>query len=83
MTAEEEKAWWLQMVTELRDVLTLERIAREVDVSVRTVCNWQNGERPMGMKAIRVYLLHMKHCKGLHRTPLQIAEPLQTADDSP
>lgn len=66
MNAEEEKAWWLQMVNELREVMSLHDIAEKAGVTVRTVCNWQNGERPMGMKAIRVYLLHVEHRKALH-----------------
>ncbi len=60
MTPEEENAWWLEMVTELRRHWTIEALADELGVSERTVCNWQNGERPMGMKAVRVYLLHVK-----------------------
>lgn len=60
MTEEEEKAWWLKMVTEIREHMTIEAIAEAIGVTERTVCNWQNGERPMGMKAVRVYLLHVK-----------------------
>lgn len=60
MTEEEERQWWLKMVKELREVLTIARFAAEIGVTERTVCNWQAGERPLGMKAIRVYLLHLK-----------------------
>lgn len=73
MTPEEEKAWWLQMVTDLRSVMKLEELAEAVDVSVRTVCNWQNGERPMGMKAVRVYLLHVKRRNEFHRSAVHCA----------
>ena len=54
------------MVKDLRSVLQVNDLAEELDVSERTVYNWQNGERPMGMKAIRVYLLHVKLCNGIH-----------------
>jgi transcriptional regulator with XRE-family HTH domain len=60
MTEDEEKTWWLEMVTALRRHMTIEELAEAIGVSERTVCNWQNGERPMGLKAIRVYLLHVK-----------------------
>lgn len=65
MTEEEEKIWWFKMVGEIRKVLTIEAFAESVGVTERTICNWQNGERPMGLKAIRVYLLHVKLCSGL------------------
>lgn len=70
MTPEEEKAWWLKMVSELREVMGLREIAEAVGVTERTVCNWQNGDRPMGMKAVRVYLLYIKF-HGEHRNALQ------------
>lgn len=73
MTAQEERDWWLQMVSDLRDQFTIDYLAEELGVSQRTICNWQNGERPMGMKAVRVYLLHVKHCSAVHRNTLRSA----------
>lgn len=70
MTLEEEKQWWYEMVNDLRGVMTIASLAEAIGVTERTVCNWQNGERPMGLKAIKVYLLHVKHCSALHRNPL-------------
>ena len=67
MTEEEELERWCKMVAELRALLTIEALAERVNVTPRTVCNWQNGERPMGLTAIRVYLLHVELCKALHR----------------
>lgn len=70
MTQEEEQKWWHQMVTELRQKLTIEEFAEHLDVTERTICNWQNGERPLGMKALRVYLLHVKLCSAVHRSAI-------------
>lgn len=63
------------MVNDLRGKLTIEAFALKVGVSERTVCNWQNGDRPMGMKAVRVYLLHVELCNPLHRSTLPSEEP--------
>jgi hypothetical protein len=71
MTEQEEREWWLRMVGELRQVLTIEALAEQAGVTARTVCNWQNGERPMGMKAVRVYLLHVKLCNAIHRSAIR------------
>lgn len=73
MTKEEEKAWWQKMVNDLREKFTIEQLAEKLDVSERTVCNWQNGERPMGMKAIRVYLFHVECCSPLHGSAVHSA----------
>lgn len=73
MTEEEEKQWWYSMVNDLRSKLSIEQFAERLQVSERTICNWQNGERPMGLKAVRVYLLHVELCNPLHRNPLHSA----------
>lgn len=62
------------MVGEIRQVLTIEAFAEKVGVSERTICNWQNGDRPMGLKAIRVYLLHVKLCNAFHGSALPSEE---------
>jgi hypothetical protein len=59
---EEEKDHWIRMIHELNDKFTLDYLAGEFNVSIRTITNWKSGEsRPMGMKAIFVYLFHAKH----------------------
>jgi hypothetical protein len=70
MTSQEERDWWLRMVNDLREVMKISELAAAVGVTERTVCNWQNGERPMGMKAVHVYLLHVKRCSTLHGNTL-------------
>lgn len=74
MTEQEELERWLRIVNELRAQLTIEALAEKIGVSERTICNWQNGDRPMGLKAIRVYLLHVELCNGLHRSALPSGE---------
>ena len=60
MSEEQEK--WAAMVQELQDAkVTLERIAEEVGVTVRQVSNWKTGDRPLGMHAVKLHLLHVKH----------------------
>lgn len=71
----EEIERWYRMVNDLRELLTIEDFAQRVGVTERTVCNWQNGDRPMGLKAIRVYLLHVELCNGIHRNALPSATP--------
>jgi DNA-binding transcriptional regulator YiaG len=60
MTLEEEQQWWQRIVRDLRSKFTLTQFAESVGVSERTITNWQNGDRPMGMKAIHVYLMHVR-----------------------
>jgi transcriptional regulator with XRE-family HTH domain len=67
---EQELERWIRMVSDLRKLLTIEDFAEKVNVTPRTVCNWQSGERPMGLAAIRVYLLHVELCSEVHRSPL-------------
>ena len=58
----EEQQHWQRMICELQAAgMTLERIAEEIGVSDRQVSNWKTGDRPKGMNAVRLYLLHMKH----------------------
>lgn len=61
--ANEEKEYWSRLITELQAVMTIAQIAAEVDVEDRQVWRWKSAERrPMGMTAVRVYLLHVKRC---------------------
>lgn len=63
MTPDEEKEHWKRIVNELQDVMTVLEIADALDVDEREVWRWKAGERrPMGLKAVSVYLLHVKRC---------------------
>lgn len=65
---------WPQMIVDLQEAgYTLERIANEVGVGLRQVSNWKNGDRPIGLKAIRLYLLHVK------RPPAVLPDPSATS----
>ena len=63
---EHECQYWRCLLTELQRVMTMAEIAAEVGVGERIVWHWKNGNRPTGLKAIRVYLLHVKRCNSLH-----------------
>ena len=59
---EDEQSYWANLVRELQGFgLTLERIAEEIGVSDRQVSNWTAGDRPKGLHALNLYLLHGKH----------------------
>lgn len=59
----EEKAYWKGLVEDLNQIMTIADIAEAVLVEDRQVWRWKAGERrPMGMTAVRVYLLHVKRC---------------------
>lgn len=59
------------MVCELNERLTGAQIANEVGVDQREVWRWKAGERrPMGMLAVKVYLLHLRVCPSLSKSPL-------------
>lgn len=58
----EEHQYWRRLIEELQEVkITIERIASEIGVSERQVTNWKNGDRPKGLHALNLYMLHMKH----------------------
>ena len=62
MNAEEEKAYWKRLVLDLQEIMTIADMAAEIGVEAREVWRWKSGERrPMGFKAVKVYLLHVKH----------------------
>jgi hypothetical protein len=61
MTPEQEKDFWLRMITDLNEKFTLHYLAQEFGVSERQVSNWKCGDRPKGFTAIKVYLFHAKH----------------------
>ncbi len=64
MSEEQEK--WRRMVLDLQKVMTIAEIAREVEVEPRQVWRWKDGDRPLGMTAVRLYLLHVKRCPVGH-----------------
>ena len=68
MNREEEKEYWPRLINELNEKFTLEYLAREFGVSERQVSNWKKGERPLGFKAIKIYLFHGKRCITLQET---------------
>jgi hypothetical protein len=73
----DEQQYWARLLSDLQLVMTIEAIADEVQALPRQVFRWKAGEdRPMGLKAIRVYLLHVKRC------PERQCPPLHGATDS-
>lgn len=58
----DEQQYWRGLVEDLQGVMTIAQIADEVGVQERQVWRWKTGDRPKGMAAIRVYLLHVKRC---------------------
>lgn len=58
----EEQEQWCRIVQELqiRAGMTINEIAQALDVEPRQVFRWKDGDRPLGMTAVRLYLLHVK-----------------------
>lgn len=56
----EEQLQWAAMIEELNEKFTLQYIADEIGVTLRQVSNWKTGDRPKGMKAVKLYLFHAK-----------------------
>lgn len=67
----EEQAYWRRLIDQLNEKFTLEYLAREMGVSVRQVSNWKQGDRPMGFKAVKLYLLHARVFHGERGTEVQ------------
>lgn len=67
----EEQEYWRRLIDELNEKFTLEYIAHEAGVTVRQVSNWKQGDRPLGFKAIKLYLLHARVFHGKHGTAVQ------------
>lgn len=59
-----EKEYWAQLIRELRrrGGLTSAQIAEKIGVNERQVNNWLNGDRPKGLHARDLYLMHVKAC---------------------
>ena len=65
----EEQQYWRRLIEELQEVgVTLERIAESIGVSDRQVSNWKGGDRPKGLHALNLYMLHVKHRTGVQGT---------------
>jgi hypothetical protein len=63
MIKEEEKQYWAGLITDLNKLLTISAISAELGTDERQVWRWKAGDtRPMGMMAVKVYLLHFKRC---------------------
>lgn len=60
----EEHGKWKRMVEELQALpMPIAAIAEEVGAEDRQVWRWKAGEDiPKGMKAVKLYLLHVKRC---------------------
>lgn len=57
----DEQVYWSSLIADLRkDGMTLEQIAEAVGVGIRQVSNWINGDRPLGLNAVRLYELSKK-----------------------
>lgn len=67
----EEQEYWRRLIDQLNEKFTLEYIASEAGVTVRQVSNWKQGDRPMGFKAIKLYLLHARAFPVKRRTAVQ------------
>lgn len=71
----DEQTKWLEIVNDLQAWgVTLEMIAEELGVSDRQVSNWKTGDRPKGMTAVRLYLLHGKRRTQIQGTAVHVAE---------
>jgi transposase len=58
---EDETGYWRQVICDLQDNgMTLEKIAEYMGVSDRQVSNWKNGDRPKGLTALKLYMLHVE-----------------------
>lgn len=67
----EEQEYWRRLIDELNEKFTLDYIAKEAGVSVRQVSNWKQGDRPLGFKAVKLYLLHARVFHGKRGTAVQ------------
>lgn len=63
MSVEQKELPWGSMVEELQKKCTLEFIAEHVGVSERQVRHWKAGDKPKGMNAVKLYLLHWRQCR--------------------
>lgn len=57
----EEQEYWARLIQELQNIgIGLERIAETLGVSDRQVSNWKSGQRPLGLRAVRLVEMHQK-----------------------
>ena len=61
---EEEQKYWKCVIQALQDVgVTVAVIAETIGVEDRQVWRWKKGDdRPVGLNALNLYLLHVKRC---------------------
>lgn len=83
MTQEEEKEaeYFRQLVTDLQLVgVTGSAIGEFCGVQERQVFNWKNGDRPRGMTAVKLFLLHSKHCCTKKETAVNLDQDAISAN---
>lgn len=61
--------YWRTILSDLQKVMTVSEIAKEIGMDDdRMIWRWKAGDgRPTGLKAVRVYLLHVKRCPEIQR----------------
>ena len=80
----EERAYWSKLVEDLQGlmtvhgIMTIAKIAELIGVEPRQVWRMKAGEdRPKGIVALNLYLLHMKHCPERQRPESHSQEALK------
>ncbi len=64
---EKEAQFWHRIIQDLQDAgITLEKIAEETGVTTRQVSAWKTGERPKGLRALKLKSFHMEHRTPVH-----------------
>jgi hypothetical protein len=58
----DEHKYWRCVIEALQEVMTIAQIAEAIGVQDRQVWRWKAGDRPTGLNAINLYLLHVKRC---------------------
>lgn len=58
-----EYEYWRGLIQSLQNRgITLEKIAEHCGVSLRQVSNWKSGDRPLGLKAVKLEAMrHVSH----------------------
>jgi hypothetical protein len=59
----QEKQYWRGLIEDLQEHLTIAEIAEKLEVGDRQVWRWKSGDRPGGLTALNLYLLHREVCK--------------------
>lgn len=71
----EELLYWRKLIIEIQEHITIAEISKRVLAPERVVWSWKKPTcRPTGLRAVRLYLLHVKLCSNRQCDPLQIAD---------